>query len=854
MVKFTLNGQTVEYDGDPQRTLLSYLRDVAGLKSVKDGCSGEGTCGACIVECNGKPNLSCRLVMAKMQDAEVVTLEGVPEETRRCLGEAFVQAGAVQCGFCSPGMLTRTRLLLEKNPDPTRDEVTRRIKPHLCRCTGYVKIVDGVLNAARALRQEGGAIESGAGSDRKFQAFERAVGEPLFVGGMEIDGMLHGALHFSEHPRARVLRIDTAAAEALPGVVRVITARDVPGERTIGMIVTDWDIYIAEGEVTRCIGDVLALVVAESDRVAREAAALIDVEYEVLEPVTDPFEALKDEIRVHEGGNLLKESVIRFGEDDRDIEEVLAASAYVVGDTFRTQRIEHGFLELESSVACYEEGRLTVYSQSQGIYEDRKQIADLLGLQPADLNVKLVPAGGAFGGKEDLTVQGHAALAAFLLKRPVQVRLDRRESLRMHPKRHPMTLEYRLGCDAEGNFTGLYARIVGDTGAYASAGGPVLERAATHAGGAYYIPNVDVKSQAVYTNNLVCGAMRGFGVNQVTFAIEGLIDELCEQAGFDRWEIRYRNALDTGLLTTSGHRLRKEVGLKQTLEKVKPDYERGRVTGLACAIKNCGLGNGIPELSEARLEILPAGRIRLYHGWSEMGQGIDTVARQMLCRYVGLDDPSRIDVIVNTDSETRGGSTTASRGTYLVGKAVLAAAEDFKKDLETHSLEELAGRTYDGSFLCDWTTPYDGDQEVFSHFAYSFATHLVTLDEDGRVAKVTAAHDSGKVVNRQLFEGQIEGGVVMGLGYALTENLELENGQLVDSTFRGLGLLRSTDVPEIEVIPVEADDPDAPLGAKGVGEICCIPTAAAVAGAYRAFDGRMRTALPLEPLARDAVQ
>ena len=273
-----------------------------------------------------------------------------------------------------------------------------------------------------------------------------------------------------------------------------------------------------------------------------------------------------------------------------------------------------------------------------------------------------MPAGGAFGGKEDLTVQGHAALAAYTLKCPVKVKLDRTESMRMHPKRHPMTMEYKLGCDADGKFTGLYARIVGDTGAYASVGGPVLERAATHAGGAYYIPNVDVKSQAVYTNNLVCGAMRGFGVNQVTFAIEGLIDELCARTGFDRWEIRYKNALDTGLLTTSGHRLRKEVGLKQCLERVKDDYDRGHVVGLACAIKNCGIGNGIPELSEARLEIMPEGRIRLYHGWSEMGQGIDTVAQQMLCQYVGLEDTSRVEVIVHTDSETKGGSTTAQPG------------------------------------------------------------------------------------------------------------------------------------------------------------------------------------------------
>nr|MEE4267437.1 selenium-dependent xanthine dehydrogenase [Candidatus Krumholzibacteria bacterium] len=855
MYKFSLNGQEVEYNGGPETTLLQYLRNEAGVKSVKDGCSGQGTCGACIVEFNGKPNLACRLKMDKVEGAEVVTLEGVPEETRLILGEAFVQAGAVQCGFCSPGMLTRTKLLLQKNPHPTREEVTKKIKPHICRCTGYVKIVDAVLLAADILNKEAEAAHPDhaaiGDSPRKFQAYERAVGKPLFMGGLEFDGMVHGALHFSKHPRARILKIDTSKAEAMPGVIRVFTAKDVPGQRRIGMIIRDWDAYIAEGEITRYIGDVLAMVVAETNQIARDAAELVEVQYEVLEPVTDPKEALKDEIKVHEGGNLLKKTAIRYGED---VEKVFAESDFVVSETFQTQMIEHAFLELENSVALYENGRMTVYSQGQGIYEDRHQIADLLGLETSDLNVKLIPAGGAFGGKEDLTVQGHAAIAAYHLKCPVKVKLNRAESMRMHPKRHPMTMEYKLGCNKDGKFTGLYARILGDTGAYASVGGPVMERAATHAGGAYYIPNVDVESKAVYTNNIVCGAMRGFGVNQVTFAIEGMIDELCDQAGFDRWDIRYKNALDTGLKTTSGHTLRKEVGLKKTLELVKKDYDSGKVTGLACGIKNCGIGNGIPELSQARVEIMPEGKIRLYHGWSEMGQGIDTVAQQMLCQYIGLDDTSRVEVIVNTDSETKGGSTTASRGTFLVGKAVIAAAADLKKDLETQTLEDLVGKKYDGSFLCDWTTPFDGDQEVISHFAYSFATQLVTLSDEGKITKVTAAHDSGKVVNRKLYEGQIEGGVVMGLGYALTENLVLDKGQIADPTFRGLGLLRSTDVPEIEVIPVETNDPDAPFGAKGVGEICCIPTAAAAAGAYRKFDGKKRISLPLAPLEKSRTQ
>jgi len=848
MIRFSLNGQDIEYTGDPEATLLQWLRCETEVKSVKDGCSGQGTCGACIVELNEKPSLACCKKMGKLEGAVITTLEGMPDETRRVLGEAFVAAGAVQCGFCSPGMLTRTKLLLEKNPHPTREEVTKKIKSHLCRCTGYVKIVDAIMMASEALAGDGKIIADegvfGA-SAPKLEAYGRAVGEPLFIGGMKFENLLHGALHFSEHPRARILKIDTSKAEALEGVIRVFTAGDVPGNRTVGIIINDWDMYIAEGEITRYIGDVLAMVVAETKSISRQAAALIEVEYEVLEPVTTVKQALEGNIKVHEGGNLLKETTICYGQD---VDEVFKNSKHVVSDTFQTQLIEHAFMELENSVAQYEDGVLTVYSQGQGIFEDRHQIVNMLGLETREVNVKLVPAGGAFGGKEDLSVQGHAALAAYHLKQAVKVKLDRTESMRMHPKRHPMHMEYTLGCDADGKFTALRARIIGDTGAYASVGGPVMERAATHAGGAYYIPNIDVKSKAVYTNNIVCGAMRGFGVNQVTFAIEGIIDELCESCGFDRWEIRYLNALDKGLKTTSGHKLRKEVGLKQTLELVKKDYDSGKVTGLACAIKNCGIGNGVPELSEVILEILDDEYIRLYHGWSEMGQGIDTVAQQMLCKCIGLDSVEKIQVIVNTEAEAKAGNTTASRGTFLVGKAVLAAAEDLIKDLETHSLKDLAGRRYKGTYLCDWTTSSDFDGDIISHFAYSFATQLVTLSDDGKISKVTAAHDSGIVVNPKLYQGQIEGGVVMGLGYALSEELVLEGGKIADPRFRSLGLLRSTDVPEIEVIPVEIFDLDAPFGAKGVGEICCIPTAAAAAGAFRKFDGKKRVVLPIEPL------
>jgi selenium-dependent xanthine dehydrogenase len=843
-MKFILNGKDIELKDVPEISLLEWLREYKGIKSAKDGCSGQGVCGACLVEIDGKPELACRMKLNNLDGKIINTLEG--SEIVEILGKAFVASGAVQCGFCSPGMLMRAKILFEKNNNPTREDVIKAIKNHLCRCTGYVKIVDAIMLAADSLNNNKTVQIKGSkmgDNAPKFEAFERAIGKSLFIDDFEFDGMLHGAICFSKYPRAKVLKIDTTKAKDLDGVIEVFTAEDIPGDKKVGMLVRDWDLYIGEGEITRYIGDVLALVVAKDVFTARKAVKLVDVTYEVLTPVTDVDEALKTDIKIHPNGNLLKQTEIKYGEN---IEKVFEESDFVVSDVFQTQVIEHAFLETECSIACYENDKLTVYSQGQGIYEDREQIADALGLKKSEVNVKLVPAGGAFGGKEDLTVQAHAALATYHLKVPVKVKLSREESMRMHSKRHPMKMEYKLGCSKDGKFTGLYARITGDTGAYASVGGPVMERAATHAGGAYYIPNIDVKSKAVYTNNIPCGAMRGFGVNQVTFAIEGLIEKLCDVAGFDRWEIRYNNALDKGLKTTSGHKLRKEVGLKRALESVKDEYKKSKYKGIACGIKNCGIGNGIPELSQVELEVTHDGRIRLFHGWSEMGQGIDTVAQQMLCEYLGLDDISLIDIVVNTDSETRGGSTTASRGTFLVGKAVLAAAENLKRDLEISSLKDLAGKKYRGEYLCDWTTPPNFEGEIISHFAYSFAVQTVILDDSGKIKKVIAVHDSGKVVNRKLFEGQIEGGVVMGLGYGLSEELILDNGQIVNNKFGKLGLLRSSDIPEIKVIPIEIYDDDAPLGAKGVGEISCIPTAAAVAGAYKSFDGELRTKLPIK--------
>ena len=850
MIRFRLNGRETVYDGDGKTSLLRYLRDQAGLTSVKDGCSGQAACGACLVELAGKPALSCSTPMERVAGQEVVTIEGFPETVRRTLARAFAGRGAVQCGFCTPGIISRAKILLEQNPSPSRDEVARALKPNLCRCTGYAKIIEAVLEAAAALR-EGREIEletsSGIGrSAPKYEALERALGRSPFIDDLAFPGMLHGALRFSDHPRARVLALDVSEAEKLPGVVRVFTAADIPGERHQGLIVRDWPMMVALGETTRYIGDVLAGVVARDDETARRAAKAIKVEYEILEPLTEMSQAEISPVKVHGGGNLLKETMIRRGDP---VEEVLAGSAHVVRGVFETPFVEHAFLETEASIALDGgEGRIRVFSQSQGIFKDREQIASVLGLPEDRIDVVQVSSGGGFGGKEDLTVQHHAALFHYYLKVPVKVRLTRPESIRMHPKRHRMRMDYALGCDEKGMLTALWARTLGDTGAYASVGGEVVARTGTHAAGAYHVPSVDVIASAFYTNNPPGGAFRGFGVNQATFAMESLVDQLCAEGGFDPWRFRHDNALDQGRMTTTGQILGPGVGLRKCLEELEGPFRAAPFAGLACAIKNCGIGNGLTEVSETRLRVTGPKRIELLHGWTEMGQGVHTVARQVLSQVLDLDGSVEIEVKCSTDGAALGGMTTASRGTVLLGNSIIRAAEKLKADLQDKTLGDLVGNEYFGRFVVDWTTSPEAEGKIVSHFSYGFAAHLVCLDQDGSLKSIHAAHDVGRIINPALFQGQVEGGVVMGLGYGLSEKLELDRGRLVSERMSKLGLLKAPDVPEIVVHGVEAADPMGPFGAKGVGEIGTIPTAPALANAYFAYDGRRRYSLPLGPL------
>ncbi|HSM38259.1 MAG TPA: molybdopterin cofactor-binding domain-containing protein, partial [Candidatus Limnocylindrales bacterium] len=631
--------------------------------------------------------------------------------------------------------------------------------------------------------------------------------------------------------------------------VQVITWRDVPGERFQGLIEQDWPVLVAEGETTRYVGDVLAAVAATSRAAAREAAALIEVEYDVLPPVTDPFAALEPSSpRVHDGGNLLSTSEVRRG----DVDAAISRAAHVASDRFTTQRIEHAFLEPEAALAVprtpegdQDDERIRLFSPGQGAWDDRRQVASVLGLRERQVRVTQVPTGGAFGGKEDLSVQAQAALLALLTERPVQLVLSRSESLRFHPKRHPMVIDCTVGCDEDGRLTAVRARITGDTGAYASVGAKVLERAAGHACGAYRVPNVDVKSRAVYTNNAPCGAMRGFGVPQVTFALEGLLDVLAERVGIDGWEMRWRNALETGDRFGTGQRLGPGVGLKRTLLAVRDAYRSARYAGIACGAKNTGIGNGVVDLGRAVLRPEADGSVTLFHSWTEMGQGIHTALAQVAAEELRLP-LDRIRVEVDTLHELDTGETTASRATLLGGRAVMAAAARLNAARTDRMLEELAGQEFAGEFAVDWTTPLrPDDPDPVTHVAYGWATQVVILDDEGRLERVVAAQDVGRAINRLAVEGQVEGGVHMGLGYALSEEYPMEAGLPQRASLKSLGIIPAAGMPEIDCILVEEPQPEGPYGAKGAGETVLVPTAAAVAGALYAYDGIRRRGLPM---------
>ncbi|HWR62769.1 MAG TPA: selenium-dependent xanthine dehydrogenase [Clostridia bacterium] len=843
MVSFRLNGKAVSVESGTN--LLKYLREVEKLTSVKNGCS-EGVCGTCTVLVDGKALRSCTMKADKLQDREVLTLEGLGEAEREIYSNAFAEAGAVQCGFCTPGMIMSAKALLDGNLYPTEEDVKKAIRNNLCRCTGYVKIIKAVMLAAEALREKKHIslekYSSNIGQSWiRVDALQKALGEAVYCDDVFMEDMLYVSVLRAMKPRARILDIDTEKAGALEGVEAVLTAADVPGENYQGYIFKDWPTFVPVGETTRCAGDAVASVVARTRKIGDEALKLIEVRYEELEPVTDPRRALEEDApKIHEKGNLLSRTYVKRG----DPVKALAEARYTVKNTYRTPPLDHAFIEPESAVAFYDGDIMTLYVGTQSITHDHHEICRVLGLPHDKVRILLQNVGGGFGGKEDLSVQHYAALGAFHTGKPCKYTFTREESLLCHPKRHGMELEITTGCDEQGILTVMTARIIADTGAYASLGTAVLERACTHACGPYSIPNVELDGYCVYTNNPPAGAFRGFGVPQSNFGAEANLDQLADLVGLDRWEIRYRNAVEPGKVLANGQLCGEDTAVKETLLAVKEDYYRSKYAGIACAFKNTGIGVGLPDVGRCRIRV-KAGRIVVYSAASCIGQGLATVMIQIVSETLGISGEaitfSQPDSSLCPDS----GATTASRQTLFTGEACRQAALKLKAALETATLEELEGQDFVGEFN-GVTDPIKSRKEnPVSHVAYSYATHVAVLDDDGRVARIIAAHDVGRAINPRNIEGQVEGGVIMGLGSALKEELVYEKG-LLKSRFGTLGLLRSTEIPEIDVRIIEKNRSELAYGAKGIGEISLIPVAAAVASAYERYDGIRRLELPLK--------
>lgn len=846
---FTVNGVLRETTED--KPLLRYLRDDLHLHSVKDGCS-EGACGTCTVIVEDRAAKACVLTTKRVAGKHIMTVEGLSDFEKEAFVYAFGVCGSVQCGFCTPGMVMAGKALLDQSPDPSEAEIRAAIKGNLCRCTGYRKVIDGIKLAGAILRGEAKIdpdIERGDDCGVGKRAFrvdvrDKVLGTGVYPDDVEMENMTHLSAVRSQYARARVLSIDAGEALAMDGVVGVLTTEDVPHNK-VGHIQQDWDVMIPVGGVTRCVGDAICLVVAENEAVLKAAKEKIKIEYEVLTPVTSIAEAMApDAPRVHSGGNLCQTRRVTRG----DAKAALAASAYTVTQSFSTPFTEHAFLEPECAVALPYKDGVKILSSDQGVYDTRREVALMFGWEPERVVVENCLVGGGFGGKEDVSVQHIAALAAWKYQRPVKARLSRQESINFHPKRHAMEGTFTLGCDADGIFTALDCDIYFDTGAYASLCGPVLERACTHSVGPYCYQNTDIRGYGYYTNNPPAGAFRGFGVSQSEFALEAMINLLAEQVGISPWEIRYRNAIEPGKALPNGQIADCSTALKETLLAVKDVYEanRGRA-GIACAMKNAGVGVGLPDKGRAKLRI-EDGCCVIYCAASDIGQGCRTVFCQNVAQATGLPLSKIQNGPGSTELAPDSGTTSGSRQTLLSGEAVRMAALQLKQALDGAGgdLSALEGR----EFFYEYFEPTDklgaDVPNPKSHIAYGYATHVVVLDDAGQVRDIYAAHDSGRVVNPTAIQGQIEGGVLMSMGYALTEDFPLKDG-VPTATLGTLGLLRSTQIPDIHAICVEKEEllPVA-YGAKGIGEIAAIPTAPAIQGAYYALDGVFRTKLPLE--------
>ncbi len=843
MYRFQVNGVWREVEED--KRLMDYLRDDLRLTGTKDGCSA-GACGACTILIDGKKVKACIGKVSQMEGKSIITIEGLTEREKEVYVYAFAECGAVQCGFCIPGMIISAKALLDTTLEPTRADVQKALLGNICRCTGYVKIEDAILLAAKLFKEDAPVPNNDADGTvgsrlHRIDAAEKALGTGLYADDMVVDGMIYAKAIRSKYPRARVDAIHIEEALAHPQCVTVLTAKDVPFNKT-GHIVPDWDVMIAEGDITRYVGDAIAVVAVKEKQYLQEVCNLVAVDYTELKPVLTPEEALaEDAPLLHPNGNILSHQALNRGNAD----EVIANAAHVVTRHYSTPQTDHAFMEPECAIAMKTEDGIQLYTGGQSVYDERHEVARMLGLEESQVKVHSMLVGGGFGGKEDMSVQHHAALVAWKTGLPTKVQLTRQESLDVHPKRHAMEMDITTACDENGKLLATKVKIVSDCGAYASLGGPVLQRAGTHSSGPYNFEHFSMDGICVYTNTVPGGAFRGFGVTQTIFGQEVNIDLLAKEVGMDPWEFRYKNAVRPGDYLPNGQLCTPDTGIVECLEAVKDAYYASDRTGLAICMKNSGVGVGLPDTGRVILEVRD-GKVRIRTSAACIGQGVGTVAAQIVVEATKLSPEQIVVEAPDTDRTPNSGTTTASRQTVFTGEATRRAAEKLAELLKTQTLADLEGKEIYEEFL-GVTDPFDSDKKhPKSHVAYGYGACVATIGDDNKVSEIHVAYDVGRVVNPQSCEGQVEGGTIMGMGYGVTEDFKYNEGKVV-TKYGTLGLLRATQRPEIKCTFIEKGTPDQyAYGAKGIGEISSIPIAPAIANAYNRLDGIERCSLPLE--------
>ena len=888
-----VNGEPRELEIEPRTMLLDVLRDQLRLTGTKRGC-GHNACGACTVIVEGEAVKSCVYPASRAHGKRVETIEGLAHDDQlHPLQQAFIDQGAVQCGFCTPGMIIAAKALLDSNPQPGRDEIVEALSGNLCRCTGYTKIIEAVEQvagtSARTMAPRAPHHDVVGHDMPRPDARAKVTGAATYAADLYFDEMLYAKVLRSQYPHARILQVDTSEARSLPGVVAVITADDVPGAKNHGLARQDWPV-LAYDKV-RYLGDAIAVVAAESEKAAADALELIKVEYAPLTVVSSAAEALaQDAAPVHEGGNTLEHIQIRQG----NVEEGFAEADLIVENEYTTPSGDHAFIEPEATVGLVDgDGRIVVYVGSQIPFSDRAQIAASLALPEEDVRVIQTKIGGAFGGKEDIAGQIHVALLAQITGRPVKLVYTREESMIAHPKRHACVIRLKTGAKRDGRLTAVEASILGDSGAYASLGPYVMTRAATHSLGPYEVPNAKVDCHAMYTNNPPAGAYRGFGSTQAHFAAETQMDVVAHKLGISPFEIRRKNALRVGSVTVTGQELRESVGLLDTIDRVLEAKDalvttdplplgRRRGWGVACAYKNVGLGSGAPDSAGAEVELFEDGLVQVRAGAAEVGQGMITVLAQIIAEELGVEY-SKVDVLVgDTDLTPDGGPTTASRQTYITGNATRLAARKLRDTLAQAVSEELDTSPDALALAQDSVSAPDGKaiplveairlaktqgfsltaSEVYTppptvplgeegdaHFAYGYGTQAIEVEVDitdgtVKVLRVIAAHDVGSALNPIGVEGQVEGGIVMGLGFALKEDFTMREGIPQKTTLTRYKIPTSQDVPEITSIIVEHPTAEGPYGSKGIGELTSIAATPAITNAIHDAVGVRILSLP----------